>query len=256
MCRPSKNGQPGRRCKKLSHMSPEKKEEYNARRRELYKENKELKENYELATLRLQLMDVRTVSPENMETTMWYTTQKTEFNKAHQNPHDVLPLKPSNAMWTAPSTGDGKSAWTDYNYYEMGARDKGHLTEVRPSKYAVVVQVSSEKDLQALYNAYPSHYGSSSFPMACLDYEKMRKDGVQAVHVTEHPNGWSVRTKDQNENFSHAFGKEQRILYGWDLPSTAWLDKRVVKIGKRHASFEYPDNQDDYYDDRWEDEEW
>lgn len=245
MCRSASNGQSGRRCKKVSHMSQEEKEKYNARRRELYQENKVLAQNYEKAHALLKEKGVRTILPGEMDTQKWFSPRKTEFNRDHQNPIDVLPAKPGNAMWTSPSTGEGKSEWTDYNAYDMGSPSHGYLIDVKPSKHAVIVEVSTEEDLQALYNAYPKK-SEHSF-MCTLDYEKMKEDGIQAVHSSVNPNDFKIDVGQGDDNKS-------AIFYGWDLPSTAWLDKRIVKVGKHNETDKYENVEKEYgYGQEWDD---
>lgn len=254
MCRASKNGKPGRRCKNPSHMSDQQRDDFNAQRREKYR-NKILKaQQQQVLTESLQADGIRVVHPEDMITTLWYTSRREVFSREYSNSHETIYCKPKDSMWTAPSLDEShqRSSWTQWyedngDYYDGKT---GYLTEVKPIKEAVIIEIQDEKSLQRVYDRYKISYAlAPGFDIHGLDFEKMRQDGIDAIYVSVNPNWLYVSVDGSAE-------EKKNILYGWDLSSVAWMNRKAVITGKRHVVMRSEDEiRDQYYQDWGYDED-
>ncbi|SDY86281.1 hypothetical protein [Thermoactinomyces sp. DSM 45892] len=119
--------------------------------------------------------------------------------------------KPKNALWSS-SWIDGSSAWVEWCQLEdFGIPEdgvwSGYIIQARPN--ANIIQIDSFKDLEKLHSKYSIIYSADSFFLGTLDFESMRKNGIDGIHLTA--------------NGEYATRYTKTGLYGWDCESTCWL---------------------------------
>lgn len=125
--------------------------------------------------------------------------------------------KPGNAgFWTSSPTDhiSGFAEWCASEGFGARQRQLWHLT---PEPDAVLAEVDSYEDLEALHAAYGlTQHLSGTYELHGLDWFAISQD-FAGVHLTEEGQ-WRTRlTQPLN-------------LYGWDFESTCWLRWAFVKV--------------------------
>lgn len=254
MCRGSKNG--NRRCP--SHSDERKTAERNARRREIYQDQKKA----EIAESELTRAGIPTLRGESFGSTYFqekdglgFDPEKFEAVKNRVVDPDIVEFtrefsgrenvtaalsalaKPeSGGFWTAPatSTENGvKTSWTDWAH-EQSFRVAGEaFVEVKPKKHALLVRCDSLDDLRKICDRWPG------YP---VDFEAMAAAGVHGLSLSQ-------------KAVNHAKGADFDSLYKgfayWDVDSTIWFNPKGFEAKKKVSAAVYEPNardDDDYPD--------
>lgn len=130
--------------------------------------------------------------------------------------------KPRGGLWAAsvsadqhaPKPGEGfHTHWTAWRAAE-GYGGRGYLTRLNPSSSAVAVHLRTEDDFAAATRRWPRSIDTPLGTVAGFSFEKMRRDGVDVVHVHTGPlTGLTGR------------------LNGWDADSAVWLNPHKAQPG-------------------------
>lgn len=152
------------------------------------------------------------------------------------NPHLANIDKPHGALWSSPgrtdATGSIRTAWTDHNATE-GNQPTGTLAELKAKPGAVVVTLSTPEEAEALMGRYGT---SDEMGKRGFDWEAMREDGIDGVHVTS-------GLISQGKGFSYGDGPGESAAAAnfdtWDASSTAWLSTTNLEVAAHHQPGEY-----------------
>jgi len=243
VCRKKLNGT-GRRCP--SHTEPELIEERNEVRREQYAMKKTRDKTASLLTeAGIAFHRGDAVKNEFFQGQESYDPEKFEAVKDPQPipEHESWGLKAffqskpaDGGLWTSPGytaeDGGTKTAWTDWSQSEGYKVSTNPISPLIVKKQALVVEINSEEELQALCKAFPRPAGGFS-------YESLASAGVDGVRLT-HAGLRAAKRADLDEamhNFSN-----------WDIDSTVWLSKDSISTGKDVKQAYYaPEERDDGY---------
>lgn len=133
---------------------------------------------------------------------------------------EILPVKPSGGLWTAPLGDDGRTAWTEWCSAEEYGDPTEPITELIPDPDARVYVINTVADLVALESTYRDEHVVQMVPhrspWPALDWTAMARD-LDAIWLTDEGQ-WATR-------FS------QPGLYGWDCETVFWLNPRVRVAG-------------------------
>lgn len=144
-------------------------------------------------------------------------------------------------LWTAPgsldSDGGVKTAWTDWSHEESYSVKDTPISPLVVKKHAVVIQINSEQDLEALCKTFPRPGGGFS-------YESLASVGVDGVRLTQ--SGLRVAKGAGPDDALHNFSN-------WDIDSTVWLSKDSISTTKPVKKGMYEEKEHDEDDDsRWD----
>lgn len=142
--------------------------------------------------------------------------------------------KPFGGIWTSTYInniyGSDWIRWcidADFNLHEDG----WHSWVLVPKKDAKIFVIDSINDMNLFFDAYTSRHKEFDFSsdlFNTLDFELMKKNGIDAIHLT--------RKGEVVTRFGDIFGNTfNRNLYGWDCESTLWLNfefEEACYIGK------------------------
>jgi hypothetical protein len=145
-------------------------------------------------------------------------------------------------LWTSPgrleADGGVKTEWTDWAHSEQFMVSNHPLIPLVVKKQAIVAEINSQEDLDALCKAFPRPGGGFS-------YESLASAGVDAVRLTE--GGMRAAKSADLEDTLHNFSN-------WDIDSTVWLSTDSISAAKpvkkaHYESIERDDNYSSYDDD-------
>lgn len=161
------------------------------------------------------------------------------------------PGKPTGALWSSPgrvdNSGNVKTAWTDWSARQGyadendtgGKEVKGALTRLQAQPGAVVAVVSSPDDALHLSERYGLEETNGE---QHLDWEAMRRDGVDGVCVTD---SFSQEAKKADR------GHPASQFSGWDAGSTAWLSTERLEASGKGRPGVYDDDDDGLREDAY-----
>lgn len=239
----------GRRCP--SHTQPELIEQRNEERREQYA-NKKLRDK---TASRLQEYNVPFVRGDEVKEAYFqgkesFAAEKFQPIQDSENPSELA--SQVNLFWSKPEAGglwsspghtdeDGtvKTQWTDWSHDNQFEVKDIPLNPLKVRKQAVVVELSTTEDVDALIKAYPAKTGPG------FSYEKMASDGIDGVRLTQE----GVRN-------SKGFNMEHSIhnFSMWDIDSTVWINSDNISSGKPVPKGHYESNYEDYDDRPYDDD--
>jgi len=128
-------------------------------------------------------------------------------------------MKPCGGIWTSTYLDEGVCGWVQWcldGSPDWVERKPGWLLEPRVADIYVIDSYSNLFELARLYGKEFTHYVHS------LDFEAMRRDGIEAIHLTE---AGQYSTCQRLDGWN---------LYGWDCESTIWFNwcfERVESLG-------------------------
>lgn len=153
-------------------------------------------------------------------------------NRELKNSRSILPDKPEGAVWTSPgranSDGTINTAWADWsarNDYDNG---NGSFAEIQPQPGSVIVLVETPQDAQNLMDTYGS---TSPDGVQSFDWQGMRNDGIDAVHVNEDMASGGAAYAREGED-AHAAAN----FDDWDTSSTVWLSTDRCAVGESYEA--------------------
>ena len=138
-----------------------------------------------------------------------YGCKSFDENKFNPIKNRDIMTKPRGGFWASPmDTSYGWSDWCKSQAYYYN--DKVYFTFSLSDK-ANVVHIRNEEDLSEM----PMIEKSLIHGIACIDFEKMLNDGVDAIelHLTDE--------EKYNSNLNYA-------LYGWDCDSILIMNPKII----------------------------
>ncbi len=119
-----------------------------------------------------------------------------------------LPIKPGGGIWGSPTESEeGWRNWCLSEKYDMKSETEV-IMEVDTSKF---ITIDKSSDLNKL-----PWYKLGFVDLEAIDFEKLVKDGVEGIHLTDRGQ-WNTR-------LTHP-----RSLYGWDCETVLILNEKAIK---------------------------
>lgn len=252
MCRKNLSGEKGRRCP--SHTEPEMVEARNEIRREQYAMNKLRDKTAEfLVAANISFHRGDAVKSEYFQGEDTYNPDKftpvkdpSPITESWVQPGYFQSKPEDGGLWTSPGytaeDGGVKTAWTDWSTSEGFRVKDTPISPLRVKNQAIIAEINSRADLEALCKAFPRTGGGFS-------YESLATAGVDGVRLTE--DGLKAAKRAGLDDPMHYFSH-------WDLDSTVWLSKDSISTGKAVKKAVYPAperDDDDRYDGYGDDED-
>ena len=158
----------------------------------------------------------------------------------------VRPDKPKGALWS--STYLPKSNTSDWERYAEQELDWHHsLTDEKSKGYlldpdpkARIFHINDMRDYKELMSSFPGRAaGWDDYDSRHVDWPRAATE-LDAVHLSKRGQ-WKTRYGDTNTS---DWSKTNDGMYGWDVESTAWLNKGFSVAGERPPKLRGGDEYD------------
>ena len=133
-------------------------------------------------------------------------------------------MKPRGGLWTSTYSEDDLCEWYQWCLSDgEGEWVRDNLLWVLFPRRSNIVTIDHYDDLLRLARVYGQQEPlASNWTRCLLDFEAMVRDGIDAIHLTEHG--------EHGTRYGPGFSLDKWNLYGWDCESTLWLRWRFQRI--------------------------